>query len=100
MYIPINIYRIINIMDLANDTIKCFYQDMGVLNKIYGYDFHEIVNMKPENYYAEKKLKKGVSIVMIFMGGLQGVLVYLIVVLVWKAYQKIIFNNFIESTLF
>ncbi|KAB2444715.1 tRNA modification GTPase [Bacillus luti] len=100
VYIPINIYRIINIMDLANDTIKCFYQDMGVLNKIYGYDFHEIVNMKPENYYAEKKLKKGVSIVMIFMGGLQGVLVYLIVVLVWKAYQKIIFNNFIESTLF
>ena len=54
VYIPINAYRIINIMDLANDTIKGFYQDIGVLNKIYRYDFHEIVNVKSENYIAEK----------------------------------------------
>ena len=33
VYIPINTYRIINIVDLANDTIKCFYQDIGVLQK-------------------------------------------------------------------
>ena len=57
VYIPINAYRIINIMDLANDTIKGFYQDIGVLNKIYRYDFHEIVNVKSENYIAEKAKK-------------------------------------------
>ena len=85
-------------MDLANDTITCFYQDMGILNKIYGYDFHEIVNMKSENYYAEKT-EKGVSIVMIFMGACRGSGIFNCCASL-ESLSKIIFNNFIGSTLF
>lgn len=97
VYIPINVYRIINIMDLANDTIKCFYQDIGVLKKIYRYDFHESVNVKLENSIAEKKLKKVVTMVLLIMAGLLVVLVWLISMLVCKSYAQIVFNNFIAS---
>lgn len=100
VYIPINTYRIINIMDLANDTIKCFYQDIGVLNKIYRYDFHEIVNVKSENYIAEKKLKKVVTTVLFIMAGLIVILTWLIFTLVQKSYAQIVFNNFIEKVPF
>ncbi|MEB9078813.1 tRNA modification GTPase [Bacillus cereus] len=100
VYIPINAYRIINIMDLANDTIKGFYQDIGVLNKIYRYDFHEIVNVKSENYIAEKKLKKVVTTVLLIMAGLIVVLTWLIFTLVQKSYAQIVFSNFIAKVPF
>ncbi|GAB6658678.1 hypothetical protein bcgnr5416_01590 [Bacillus cereus] len=100
VYIPINAYRIINIMDLANDTIKGFYQDIGVLNKIYRYDFHEIVNVKSENYIAEKKLKKVVTTVLLIMAGLIVVLTWLIFTLVQNSYAQIVFSNFIAKVPF
>ncbi|HEI9568429.1 TPA: tRNA modification GTPase [Bacillus cereus] len=97
VYIPINTYRIINIVDLANDTIKCFYQDIGVLQKIYRYDFHDIVNAQSENYSAEQKLKTVASVVLTLMGFLNIGLAYLIFELVRKSYEQIIFHNFIAN---
>jgi hypothetical protein len=99
-YIPINIYRIVNTLDLSNDMIKSFYQDMDVLIKIYRYNFHELVNVKQENYNAERKLKNTSIFVMVLFLLFQVILIWLIMLLVNKHYSSIVFHHFISRKYF
>lgn len=61
-YLPLHIYRIINLVEMGNKTLTEFYSDIAIIHKIYDYDFQDMIKVQEGNKVTEKKLKLSAGI--------------------------------------